>query len=238
MEDSQFHWYRQLAVNTIRYEGLHVLLWRLMQYSLSPLGRLGMLSFCRKDLTQGLLDIRAKVVLTINRATEADIDQLTMLASSRYGPSQRRELFSERSIRETILDRFEHAATCFVARIGEEIVHYNWIFFHRHVWEPGGPCLITMGNREALCDDGFTPEDWRGRAIHGAVNNAMLNFLQQSGFETAYTLVNSFNLSSKKALHKVGWDFFANFLYFTLRKSQKTFGLEVRGSIAPFSVIR
>ena len=82
MEESQFHWHRRLAVNTIRYEGLHVLLWRLLQYSLSPLGRLGMLSFCRKDLTQRLLENQAKVDLTINQAIEADIDQLAMLVSS------------------------------------------------------------------------------------------------------------------------------------------------------------
>ena len=235
MEESQFHWHRRLAVNTIRYEGLHVLLWRLLQYSLSPLGRLGMLSFCRKDLTQRLLENQAKVDLTINQAIEADIDQLAMLVSSRYGPSQRRELFSERSIPETILDQFEHGAKCFVARIGEEIVHYNWIFFHKKIWEPG-PCYITMGNHETLCDDAFTPEKWRGKAIHGAVHNEMLIFLQRSGFETAYTLVNSFNLSSKKALQKLGWDFFANLLYFIPHKSQKTLALKVRGSIDPFKV--
>lgn len=237
MEESQFRWYLRLAVDTVRYEGLHILLWRMVQFLFSPIGHLGVLSFCRMDLGQPLPEIPARVPVEIDQATEADIDQLAMMVSSRYGPSQRQELFSERTIEETIVDRFQHGAICFVARVRGEIAHYNWIFFHKYVWDPGGPCRISMGNHEALCDDGFTPEEWRGRGIHGAVNCAMLKFLQDSGFATAYTLVNSANLSSKKALDKVGWDFFANLLYLSLRDARRPFAIELRGPIAPFMLL-
>lgn len=227
MERSQIRWYLRRGVDTVRYEGLHILLWRLLKLGLSPLGDLGMVSFCRKDLTQPLGETRAKVHLIISQASEADIDQLATLVAKRYGPAWKRKLFTTRGIQETIRERFQQGAKCFVGRIGTEIVHYNWIFFPREE-------SSHLSDREPLCDDAFTVEEWRGKGIHGAVNNQMLLFLQQSGFRTAYTLVETDNISSQKALQRLGWDFYGTLLHFNPHRSDKVLRWEVRGPLDPF----
>lgn len=225
MERSQRRWYFRKGVDTIRYEGLHILLWRLLKLGLSPLGELGMVSFCRKDLTQPLGEMRVKVHLIVNQATEADIDQLNTLVAKRYGPEQKRKLFKTQGIQETIRDRFQQGAKCFVGRMGTEIVHYNWIFFHRNE--------LSLGDGEAFFNDAFTVEEWRGKGVHGAVNNHMLSFLQQSGFRTAYTRVATDNISSKKALQRLGWNFYGTLLYFSPHRSDKVLRWQVRGLLDP-----
>jgi len=232
MERSQIRWYFRWGVDTIRYEGLHILLWRTLKLGLSPLGELGIVSFCRKDLTQPLGETQAKVDLIVSQATEADTDQLATLAAKRYSPKQKRELFKTWSIQETIRDRFQKGAKCFVGKIGAEMVHHNWIFFHRKEWLP--EYSIHLSDREALCDDAFTVEEWRGKAIHGAVHNQMLLFLQQSGFRTAYTYVYTDYNSSQKALRRLGWDFYGTLLYFSPHQSDKVLRWQVRGPLDPF----
>lgn len=233
MERSQIRWYLRWGIDTIRYEGLHILLWRMLKLGLSPLGELGIVSFCRKDLTQPLGETQAKVDLIVSQATEADTDQLATLAAKRWSPKQKRKLFKTKSVQETIHDRFQQGAKCFVGKIGTEMVAYNWIFFHRKEY---GHYFIHLSDREALCDDAFTVEEWRGKAIHGAVHNQMLLFLQQSGFRTAYTLVHTDNISVKKALQRLGWNFYGTLLYFSPHQSDEVLTWVVRGPLDPFVV--
>lgn len=232
MERSQIRWYFRRGVDTIRYEGLYIMLWRLLKLGLSPLGELAMVSFCRKDLTQPLGETRAKLHLIVSQAIEADIDQLATLVAKRYSPEWKRKLFTTRGIQDTIRDRFQQGAKCFVGRVGTEIVHYNWIFFHSKKSWLGHS--VHLGDGEALCDDAFTVEEWRGKGIHGAVNNHMLLFLQQSGFRTAYTRVNTDSISSKKALQRLGWNFYGTLLCFSPRQSDKVLTWQVRGPLDPF----
>jgi len=232
MERSQIRWHFRRGIDTIRYEGLHILLWRMLKLGLSPLGELGIVSFCRKDLTQPLGETRAKVHLIVSQATQADIDQLAILVAKRYSPEWNRKLFATKGIQETIRDRFQQGAKCFVGRIGTEIAHYNWIFFHsRELWRGHS---VHLSDGEALCDDGFTVREWRGKGIHGAVNNHMLLFLQQSGFRTAYTYVYTDYNSSQKALRRLGWDFYGTLLYFSPHQSDKVLRWQVRGPLDPF----
>lgn len=233
MARSQIRWYLRWGIDTIRYEGLHILLWRMLILGLSPLGTLAIDSFCRKDLTRPLGEMQAKVDLIVSQATEAHIDELATLVAKRYGPKYVREWFKTRSIQETIGDRFQQGAKCFVGRIGTEIVHYNWVLFHSEEW-PRAPHFIHLSDREALCDDAFTVEEWRGKGIHGAVHNHMLLFLQQSGFRTAYTRVHTDNISSKKALQRLGWDFYGTLLYFSPHQSDKVLRWQVGGPLDPF----
>ena len=236
MKRSQIRWYLRRGIDAIRYEGLHILLWRMLKLGLPPLGFLGMSSFCRKDLTQPLGERQAKVDLIVSQATEADIDQLATLAAKRYSPKQMREKFKTQSIQETIRDRFQQGAKCFVGKIGTEMVHHGWIFFHRKELSHRCPFIIHLSDREALCDDGFTVEEWRGKGIHGAVMNQRLLFLQQSGFRTAYTLVNTDNISSKKTMLRLGWNFYGTVLTFSPHKSDKVLKWEIRGPLDPFVV--
>jgi len=131
MERSQIRWFFREGVNTIRFEGLHILSWRLLRWGLLPFGDLRAITYCRMDLTQPLREIQANVDLIISQATEADIDHLVALEEIRYSPKQKQKLFKAKSINETISEQFKQGSKCFIGKIGTEIVHYNWIFFNR-----------------------------------------------------------------------------------------------------------
>jgi RimJ/RimL family protein N-acetyltransferase len=231
MERSQIRWYFRWGIDTIRYEGMHIFLWRVLRLGLSPLGELRAVSFCRKDLTQPLRETRAKVDLLICQATEVDIDQLAALVGKRWSPKQKLKLFKTKSIQETINEQFQQGAKCFIGKIENEIINYNWIFFHRKDY---GHYFIYLSEGEALCDDAFTVEEWRGKAIHGAIHNQMLLFLQQSGYCTAYTLVQTDNISSKKALQRLGWNFYGTLVYFSSNTSDKALSWQSHDPLDPF----
>lgn len=230
MERSHLQWYYKRTMDTLRYEGIHILLWRTFKICLSPLGALGMVTLCRKDLTLPLREMRAKVEVTFGQATESDIEELTTLVVRRYGPKayKKRDMF-----RDKLLERFAHGNKCFVAKIGTEIVHYNWIFFQG--WEHIVPGQFThLKDDEAICEDGSTVEAWRGKSIHTAVNTQMLLFLKQSGYRRAYTTVNTDYKSSKKALYRVGWEISGTMLSFIPRGAKKGWIWRISGTLVPF----
>jgi hypothetical protein len=205
-----------------------------MPICFSPFGSLGLLNFFQKDLTKPLREIRAKVELTVGQATESEIDQLTNLVEMRYANSRSLEWYSKLGIRETIQQRFQRGCKCFVGKIGNEIVHYNWIFFHSEETEPGLGRFLLMKDDEALCNDGFTSEAWRGRSIHTKVNNEMLRFLQQTGYRRVYTIAGTQTKSSQKGLYRVGWEYSGTMLFFIPRGAQEGRIFRLRGSLDPF----
>jgi RimJ/RimL family protein N-acetyltransferase len=227
------HYYRR-TVETLRYEGPHYVFLRALPFCFSPLGSLGLLDFFQKDLTEPLREIRAKVDITVNQAAESDIDQISKLVERRYSNSGTLEWYSKLGVRDTILERFQRGSKCFIAKIGEEIVHYNWIFFHREEVDPGTGLFIYLKDDEALCNDGSTSEAWRGKSIHTAVNNQMLCFLQQKGYRKAYTIVASQHKASKKGLYRVGWAYSGTLFYFVFRRTKKCLKWWIRGTLDPF----
>ncbi|NIN00811.1 MAG: hypothetical protein GTO24_22840 [candidate division Zixibacteria bacterium] len=235
MQTSLLRWYCERTSETLRYEGPHYLFLRVLPLCLSPLGSLGLLNFFQKDLTEPLREVRAIVELTVGQATESDIDQLTRLVKKRYAHSKNLEWYSKLGIRNTILQRFKRGCKCFVGKVGKEIVHYNWIFFHWEETDPGMGCFIHLRDDEALCNDGFTAEGWRGKSVHTAVNNQMLRFLQQTGYRRAYTVAGTQNKSSQKALYRVGWAHSGTMLYFIPRGTKKTWIWRIKGSLGPFA---
>ncbi len=234
MKRSLVEWYYRRATETLRYEGIHILLWRAVITFLSPLGSVGLVTFYQRDLTQPLKEILAKVEITICQAPESDVDHLVTLVARRYGPLKNLQWYSKLGIRDTILQRFRRGQRCFVAKIGTQIVHYNWIFFHWEESVAGTGRHIHLTHNEALCNDGFTIEAWRGKSIHTAVNNQMLRFLQQTGYRRAYTVVATDNKSSQKALHRVGWEPSGIMLYFIPHGAEKARIWRIKGTLDPF----
>jgi len=231
MERSLLQWYYKRTMDTLRYEGIHILLWRTFKICLSPLGELGMVTLCRKDLTRPLREIRAKVEVTFGQATESDIEELTTLVVRRYGPKayKKRDMF-----RDELLERFANGNKCFVAKIGTEIVHYNWIFFQSGEYMLLPRRFTVLKDDEALCMDGVTVEAWRGKSIHTAVNTQMLLFLKKSGYRRAYTIVKTDYKSSKKTLYRVGWEISGTMLYFMPRGAEEAWIWRIRGTLVPF----
>lgn len=230
MKTSLFQYWYKRSVETLRYEGIHILLWRMARMCLSPLGVLGMETFYWKDLTQPLKEFRAKVNITICRATASDMEQLTTLLGRRYGP---RTHMSEK-YRDIFLKRFRDGNECFVAKIGTEIVSYNWIIYDQKMQVANGYRSIHLKDDEVYTDDAYTAEVWRGKGIHTAGLNQMLLFLQQSGYQRVYTWANTDNKSSQKTHQRLGWEFFGTILYFIPRRAKKAWIWKLNGTLEHF----
>ncbi len=230
---STISWYSKWALRTLRYEGFHLLLWRLLKVCLLPFGYLGFAIFYQRDLKKPIQEIRAKVNLTVSQAGKSEIDQLSMLVAMRYGPAKNMEWYSRLGIRETILDRFCRGQICFVGKIGTQIVHYNWIFFNSEESVPGTGYFIRLNEDEALMNDTFTVETLRGKGIHGAIHSQMLLFLQGAGYRRVYTIGGS-NKSSRKPLIRVMWKLSGIMLYFIPRGDNRAWIYRIKGTLRPF----
>ncbi len=206
----------------ILYESHSFLVFRMIQFLLSPLGSLGMINLYEKDLTKPLRKTVAKIDILISQATPAQLEEISNL----HGIWERQDRYSE-------FERYFDSGQllCFIAKIGSEIVNYNWTRFHT-MPTPIGPCFtsIPLMADEVFCQTAFTVEKWRGNNIHAAVLNHMLCFQKENGFHKAYTAVATYHKSSFKAHERTGWDLEAIILYFVLKGSNKTFIRSLRGN--------
>lgn len=224
-------WYYRRTIEIIRYEGLHYFLLQAVTRFMAPVGQLGLKALCQKDLTRPLKEIRAKVDIIASRATEKDIEQITALVVKRWGPKARKDYGI---LRDDILRKLRRGSMCFVAKIGTKIVHYNWIFFKSIEPLTGvGPC-IQLNDDEALCDDAYTEEAWRGKAIHTAIQYEMLLFLKKAGYRRIYTPAGLNNKSSLKTHHRLGWEFSGTMLYFVPHGSKWAWVWRIKGDLEPF----
>jgi len=200
---ARLRWITGEARRILRYQGLPVLLWRGLVKGLSPVVALKLVSLYQKDLTQPLPEVRARIEMAIEQAREADVDRILDMG---VGDDPTVHLTPDRRLR--LLDRqlrdFREGGLCFVARVGSELVHSNWIRFRGVEVVPGRH--LRLGPGEAYMTDGFTVKRWRGHGIHAAVNVHMLRYLQQAGYRRAYTYALAENLISRRGLHRAGWE--------------------------------
>lgn len=221
--------------HTYRYNGLRALLWKGVEWVAAPIGQIGLESICHKDVSEPIDEVTARVDIEISIATEDDIDQLVELVESNWGHNDEYGPYTELGYRGTIVDRMERGSTCFVARHGCEILHYNWISFD---WEEAivGTGLVAdlAGGRDVVTHDGFTVEAWRGKGIHTAVNNRMLRWLHDAGYQNAYTVVGTLDRSSNITHHRLSWRFSGVLLYLLPRRSGRPRVWRLKGTLAPF----
>lgn len=222
------------AREIICYEGPHFLLWRALVKALSPWGSLGLINLYRKDLAPPLDRIPMKLDLTACQATESDIEQLARLISVRYGRREGDAFLTGQDIRQRIVELFRRGHRCFLGKIGKEIVHYNWIFFHWNESVSGTGRFVRLRDDEALLNDAYTSEQWRGRAIHTIVQHHMLFSLQQGGYRTAYTFVSAKNRSSQKTHHRLRWERSGIMLCFIPHGPKEAKIWRIRGTLDPF----
>ncbi len=222
--------------HTFRYSGLRGLLWRAAESCLAPIGQAGLESICRKDLTAPLADVTARADIDISMATEDDIDRLVAVIESNWAGRDGLGPYGELGFRGTVVARFERGQKCFVAKVGDDIAHYNWIALDwgEAIAGTGLIARLTEGE-EAICHDGFTVGAWRGLGIHPAVNNAMLQWLKESGYRYAYTVVGTVSRSSNITHHRLDWEFTGVMLYLISRRTGRAWVWRVRGTLAPFA---
>lgn len=235
MEETLPNRYLRRARETIRYEGLHFLPWRVVVKCLSPWGSLGMMSLLRKDLTCPLRKIPMKLDLTVCQATEADVEQLATLILIRH--SRRRGLapYMNQVLQDRFCHLFRQGHRCFLGKIGPQIIHYNWIFFRWFESVTNTGRFVLLRDDEALLNDAYTLDQWRGKAIHTIVQYHMLRFLQEAGYRMAYTFAPTNNKSSLKTHHRLSWERSGIMLYFIPHGAGEARIWRLRGSLDPFA---
>jgi GNAT superfamily N-acetyltransferase len=231
---SRAQWRARRARDTLRYEGLLILLWRVSAQCLSPVGTLQPWTFYRRDLSKPIVDMSTPSGVHITLADESDADRLAALVARRYGPTPLGP-YAQRGIYATIVHRLRRGLKCFVARVGREIVHYNWLAFEAEDSLGDAGALIVLRADEAYCSDAYTVETWRGRGIHTVVLRQMLIHAKEAGYRSIYTDVGSDNKSSWKAHERLGWEWCGTALDFTPRGTHTTWRWRVRGGPNPFA---
>lgn len=222
MTPSRLQRYHKKIIETYRYEGLRFLMWRILTWCLAPLGSLYVVWLCKKDLRGPLEDFAAQIPVEVVQATEADLETIAAMVAKRQSMTRAGSgWYRQLGIRSTIIERFQRGDKCFLGKVGQEVVHFNWIFFG---WAE--PISITgryiyLKADEAMCNDGFTEAVWRGKSVHRVVNHEMLRFLKTSGYRIALTSVGADNLVSQKALRRIGWEFSALMVCIIPRGSSK-----------------
>lgn len=213
----------------IRYDGLIVLLWRLLKMGVQRFGGVELVTLFVKDLDRPIKEAKAPENLSIAIATEADIEPLFELFREQF-----RDWDSSRmkEYQRMVLDRLQRGCLCFLGKMGQEIVHFNWISFR---WEKSwGGRFMHLKNDEAYCWDGFTSDRWRGRGVHPAVHRHMLEHLRGHGYRKAYTTVNTDNRSSQKTHHIFGWSTLGVMICFVPRGAAKGWIWTIKGDLGDF----
>lgn len=234
---SHLRWYARRSLDTLRYEGVPILLWRVLSRCLVPFGTLQPWTFYEHDLGRPIPAVRTAADVRIMQATESDVQELATLVARRYGPTPIGP-YARLGIRATIVHRLRRGLRCFVARTATgEIVHYNWIAVGRE--ETLGPvgASILLRDGEAYCSDAYTVETWRGRSIHTTVLRAMLVWLHQAGYRKAYTDVGTDNKSSWKAHERLGWTMCGLAVDFIPRGGRRIWRIRLGGGANPFFAV-
>lgn len=239
--------YYQKAVEDLRYQGPEVLLWRIIVKLFSPVVRVDIQILFEYDLSQPIKERRALVDCEIRPAQESE---MAALARQRYKPlpadndtpltdseEYDRALY-ERQVADLGNDylkesikRLRAGEMCFVARIGDEFAHSNWIRFD---WcDPSPERHVHLFPGEVYTSDGHTLEPWRGQRLHEAVNAAMLRYAGNMGCTRAYTITDLTLAWSRRGVRRVGWTRRGHHMFITPRGLRKTWILRLGGNVEP-----
>lgn len=235
-------WYHT-ARDSILYEGVPILLWRVLVKLASPVAELHHQILFEHDLTQPIEQRAARIECHIEQATEADIERLVDQRLSRPA-ADGQDLSDEDEFRRAWLERersrqrdayrrwFRAGELCFVARIGDELGHSNWIRFYETGPVPSRP--VELAPREAYLIEGFTPDRWRGQRLHEAVHSFMLRYAQSRGYRLAFTITDLTKVGSRRGLARVGgWRIRGHHVLITPRRLGRSWMIRLKGDVSP-----
>lgn len=177
----------------IRGTGAYRRLRGLVARATAPLRIARIYRIYRKDLTAPLTTFRARAPIRVTRAGPEEIPAVARLNSG-----------ASPDLERTYAERLEHGHHCFTARVGDELVGYNWLAVGRIVDFDGE--ILELGDDEVFCLDAFTAPAWRGKAIHTELLSAMLAFAKQAGYRRAYTEVSAVMRRSWKTHRRLDWE--------------------------------
>jgi len=244
---TEFRTHIRSAIEDLRFQGTEVFAWKLLLKMLSPVAAMSHQILFDYDLTTPIAPCPARVDCEIGPATEAEIEEIVAARFPAFSPADFAGLPDDReyliAYTERELARFEETfrrrciqwmrtgEQCFIARVGGRIVHSNWIRFDWCKPAPERPILLRPG--EIYMTEAHTVDDMRGKAIHGAVNAAMLIHAQQLGCKRAYTITDLTKAASRRGVVQVGWKYRGNHLFASLRGLDRTWIIRLGGDVEP-----
>jgi len=227
-----------------------VAVWQTLARLLSPLGTLSLEVLLERDLTTTVEPISTRLPVAIREATDADLDRITFLYSqdpylylgdvpSSQLNNRNSDVDSEmvdRAVdpkaREQYRDRMRRGEKCFLALVGSEIAHVNWLCFSWGEAVPGHPIFLQPG--EVYTTDAFTPDKFRGQNIHAYILSEMLRYAQNKGYLRAYTVTRLASRASMHAFRQLGWHTVGELLCFIPRRTDRyCWLLKLSGRIDP-----
>jgi GNAT superfamily N-acetyltransferase len=239
--------YARTARSSFRYEGLPILLWRVVVKAVSPVFDLSHQILFEIDLSQPIPQREARIGCVIEQASVADLDELVAVRYPPAPPLPGRELTDEeeydrsvylrqnvhlaQAFRESASTWLEAGELCFVARVGGRIAHSNWIQFHD--CGPVDQQPIRLLPTEVYTTEGFTADAWRGLAVHEAVLSHMLRYAQSRGCRRAYTITDLTKAGARRGVLRVGWRQRGHHLFITARWLGRTWVVRLGGDVEP-----
>ncbi len=243
-------------IDTLRYEGPWIALWKALVRLLSPLAGIEALILLEKSLSDPIEARPAKVAIDVDIASEDDLEAIVALRFKPVPPepkvpqsyaegaiaaalqADRSAALAERAYALTVeRERMRRGGKCFVARIDGEIVHHNWLFFDWGI-AANPRSFFVLREGEVLPDFAFTVPAWRGKAIHEAVQAEMLCYARQAGHRWAYSLSQLENVRSRKGLHRIGYRVRGRFLLVRPRLPRREFPIRLSGRLDPLVFFR
>jgi hypothetical protein len=229
----------------VRSHRISAAIWTALARLLSPLGTVSLEMLLERDLTTTVEPISARIPVAIREAMDADLDSITFLFSKDsylylgdepISQSTNRgrgavDRAVEPKAREPYRDRLRRGEKCFLALVGSEIAHVNWLCFSWGEAIPGHPIFLQPG--EVYTTDAFTPNKFRGQNIHAHILSEMLRYAQKKGYCPAYTVTRLARPDSMHAFYQLGWHTVGNLLCFIPRKTDRSWLLKLFGRIDP-----
>jgi hypothetical protein len=213
---------------------------RAMEIALAPFGKVTLEVLLERDLAVPVEPISAQIPVAIREADEADLDRITLLyahdsylylgdelaAQSRAGVQT-----IELEAREQYRDRMRRGEKCFLAFVGDEIAHVNWLCLSWAEAAPGHPIYLQAG--EVYTTDAITPDKFRGKNIHALVLGEMLRHAQRLGRRRAYTVTRSSRRATFGGLRQLKWRIAGMALCFIPRGTNKSRLFRIYGRVDP-----
>lgn len=236
--------YYRTAVEDLRYQGLPVVLSKIVTKLALPVARLEFHILYEYDLTRPIREHPARVdtEYRIELATEADLVNVVDLQMPPPPPAPAElsdaEDYSRAQLERSRAEAYANLLTamrageiCFLFRIGDELVHCNWMRFSSCGHVAQRP--VELDADEIYMTDGYTAEHWRGRGVHVAVNAQMLRYAREHGLRRAWTITDSTKAISRRGLRRIGWRWSGQLLYVTPRRLGRTWLLRLGGNVEP-----
>jgi len=236
-------YYADQAIETVRYDGAHFLLWKIFSNLVAPLATVGVEVILEMDLSATLEPRTARVPLQIRHATVDDVDRLIALqygeslpVDAQLSDAQEYEEARNERMRANLTMQYRHdieqGDRCYIAFCGAEIAHTNWSRFGYAL--PIIGCMFALRpGEEVFCSDGYTAPEFRGQSVHGQVNMHMLLEAKARGYRVAYTTTDLSRTRSRRGLLRLGWALCGRLLYIIPRGLRRTMIVRLSGRYGP-----